>query len=206
VADWVKLDPVVLGEWLGAFSTSRERGEWAFGFQAGALGAMLRPGATKPEVDGHAKGAQLRKEAKDDKDRMREKKSEAGKQGNARRWGNREPVAPGSQCDNDASRKPVAEVSPGEEKRGEENFPKGGNGADAPPPSPDEIPVWKVIQSERENKAEAARRKIADLRPSIERWEAMGDRLKPDARERLEKARADIRMLETEIYGYGLKP
>lgn len=196
MADWVKLDPVELGEWLGAFSSSRERGEWAFGFQAGALGAMLRPGATKPEVSGHAKGAQLRKDAKDDKDRIREKKSEAGKQGNARRWGNREPVADLSQCDGDAIRKTVAEASPGEERRGEENFPKGGNGA----PLPDETPEWKCC------KAEAARRKIADLRPSVERWEAMGDRLKPDARERLEKARTDIRTLETEIYGYGLKP
>lgn len=203
MADWVKLDPVELGEWLGAHSSSRERGEWVFGFQAGALGAMLRPGATKPEVSGHAKGAQLRKDAKDDKDRIREKKSEAGKQGNAKRWGGREPVADPSQCDGDASRKPVAVVSPGEERRGEENFPKGGNGD--PSPS-NEIPVWKVIQSERENKAESARRKIADLRPSVDRWEAMGDRLKPDAKERLEKARADIRALETEIYGYGLKP
>lgn len=73
MSDWVKLDPVALGEWLGAFSSSRERGEWAFGFQAGALGAMLRPGATKPEIDGHAKGALLRKEKEEDKNSISEK-------------------------------------------------------------------------------------------------------------------------------------
>lgn len=199
MADWVKLDPVALGEWLGAFSSSRERGEWAFGFQAGSLGGMLRPGATKPETDGYTKGAQLRKEAKDDKDKIREKKSEAGKQGNAKRWAPRQGVAEGSHCDGFATGDGVAEVSPGEERRGEENFPKGGNGASAPPP--DGTPEWKL------NKAEAYRREIADHRLVVDRLGAIpADKLKPEAKVKLDQARADIRALETKIFGFGLKP
>lgn len=203
MADWVKLDPIQLGEWLAPLRTSRERGEWVTGLQAGALGALLRIGASEAEASGHAAGLALLVAKKDDKEAARVKKSQAGKLGNAKRWGNREGVADPSQCDGFASREGIAGDRRGEERRGEENFPQGGNGD--PSPS-NEIPVWKVIQSERENKAESARRKIADLRPSVERWEAMGDRLKPDAKERLEKARTEIRTLETEIYGYGLKP
>lgn len=204
--NWVKLDPKTLAEALAGRSVTA-CGEWIIGFQAGASGAMLHRNSSQDEADGHAAGSEALFQSVEDRKRIKEAKRAAGQIGNEKRWGDRKTVAEVSQCDDFASRKTVAEVSQ-EEKRGEERrfTPKGVKGAQARPPPPDETPVWKVIQSEKENKAEAARRKIADLRPSVERWEAMGDRLKPDARERLEKARTDIRALETEIYGYGLKP
>ena len=198
MADWVKLDPLQLGEWLAPLRTSRERGEWVTGLQAGALGALLRIGASEAEASGHAAGLALLVAKKDDKEAARVKKSQAGKLGNAKRWGNREGVADPSQCDGFASREGVAGDRRGEERRGEENFPQGGNGA---PPPIDEIPEWK------RNKAEAHRREIADLRPIVERLEAIpADKLRPEARARLDKARADIRALETKILGYGLTP
>lgn len=193
MADWVKLDPVALGEWLGAYSTSRERGEWVFGFQAGALGALLRPGATKPEVSGHAKGAQLRKEKDEDKNAVSEKQRARVKQ----RWDRRRGADTGSVPRYQSGKGETdTDPIPGEEKRGEENSPQGGNGA----PPPDGTPEWK------RNKAEAARRKIAALHPTVARLEAKGAALTPEAREKLVKAKAEIWDLETEIFGYGLQP
>ncbi len=104
----------------------------------------------------------------------------------------------------------VADASPTREARvtvitqgkGREGERKGkgkegeGESRDTPP---DETPEWKL------NKAEAARRKIATIRPTIERLESL-PALKPEAREKLEKARTDVYELETEILGYGLKP
>ena len=190
---WVKLDPVQLGEWLGEFSSSRERGDWVFGFQAGSLGAMLRPGASKPEAHGHEKGSQLRREAKEDKERLREKKSDAGKIGNAKRWGNRTPVANGSQCDDFATPELVAQVSPGEERRGEEILPRGVKGD----PSP--MPEWKAA------KVTAKRRQIEDLLPEVERLEAIPTgSITKYAREKLAANRLLIRNLETEILNMGV--
>lgn len=198
MADWVKLDPIQLGEWLAPLRSARERGEWVTGLQAGALGALLRLGATEAEAAGHAAGLALLAAKKDDKEAARAKKSEAGKLGNAKRWGNREGIAEESQRDGFANPEGVAGDRRGEERRGEENFPQGGNGA---PPPIDETPEWK------RNKAEAHRREIADLRPIVERLEAIpADKLRPEARARLDKARADIRALETKILSYGLTP
>lgn len=69
------------------------------------------------------------------------------------------------------------------------------------PPPPEDIPDWKL------HKAEAARRKIAAIRPTITRLEAKPPgTLTPEAKAKLDKAKAEVYELETEIYGYGLKP
>ena len=182
-------------------------GEWVIGFQAGASGAMLHRNSSQDEADGHASGSEARAQSVADRQRVKDAKRAAGQIGNERRWSGRKTVAEVSHCDDPAipfsAGKPVAEVSPGEEIRGEENYPQGGNSAQArkTTPPPDETPDWKL------NKAEAARRKIAALTPMITRLEAKPPgTLTPEAKAKLDKAKAEVYELETEIYGYGLKP
>ena len=197
MADWVKLDPLQLGEWLAPLRTSRERGEWVTGLQAGALGALLRIGASEAEASGHAAGLALLVAKKDDKEAARVKKSQAGTLGNAKRWGNREGVADPSQCDGFASREGVARDRRGEERRGEENFPQGGNGAQArETPSP--IPEWKVAR------VAGLRRQIEDHQQVVGQLEVLGVRATAVAREKLDAARSAIRKLETEILNLGV--
>lgn len=196
MSDWVKLDPLQLGEWLTPLRTSRERGEWVTGLQAGALGALLRIGASEAEASGHAAGLALLVAKKDDKEAARVKKSQAGKLGNAKRWGNREGVADPSQCDGFASREDVAGDRRGEERRGEENFPQGGNGD---PPPDLEIPAWKAA------KVQGLRRKIADHQADLNRWSLIpADRITQEARQKIKTATTAIRDLETEILSLGV--
>lgn len=90
--------------------------------------------------------------------------------------------------------------NPTEGKGREGNRKEGENAREGAHTPPDETPEWKL------HKAEAARRRIAAIRPDIERWEAMGDKLRPEAVAKLAQARIDVYDLETEIYSYGLKP
>lgn len=85
---------------------------------------------------------------------------------------------------------------PREEKRGEENFPKGGNGD---PPPDLEIPAWKAA------KVQGLRRKIADHQAEINRWSLIpADRVTLEVRQKIKTATAEIRALETEILGLGV--
>lgn len=124
--DWVKLDPIQLGQWLAPLATSKERGEFVTGLQAGALGALPRIGSTKAEIAGHTAGATLLAAKHEDMEAIRAKKSQAGKAGNAKRWGDRKHVADPSHCDKSAkvgaNRKSIAR---GEERREEQQHPKG---------------------------------------------------------------------------------
>ena len=124
--EWVKLDPIQLGQWLAPLTTSKERGEFVTGLQAGALGALPRIGSTKAEIAGHTAGATLLAAKHEDMEAIRAKKSQAGKIGNAKRWGDRKGVANLSQCDKPAkagaNRKSIAR---GEERREEQQHPKG---------------------------------------------------------------------------------
>ena len=191
MADWVKIDPIALGERLSPLQSMKARGEGVSGFQWGIGGGLPRIGATPAEKDGHAYGISRREQAKQDKAEESARKRVAAEA----RWGKQ------GKSRSDAAAYPPddADAMLGEEKRGEENFPKGGNGASAPPP--DGTPDWKL------NKAEAYRREIADHRLVVDRLEAIpADKLRPDARAKLEQTRADIRALETKIFGFGLKP
>jgi hypothetical protein len=135
--DWVKLDPIQLGKWIAPFRKNREIGEFFVGFQSGCLGAILRVGATKPEISGHEAGFSLLVSKNEDKELNRLKKSEAGKIGNAKRWGDRKPPEDPSLCDTSATRKGVAQrafrdsqndrtgVARGEERREEQQHPSG---------------------------------------------------------------------------------
>lgn len=191
MADWVKLDPIQLGEWLAPLRSARERGEWVTGLQAGALGALLRLGATEAEAAGHAAGLALLAAKTADKASV----SDLQRARANARWKKNAAAQSEFMPRHELGTDPAM---PREERRGEENFPQGGNGA---PPPIDETPEWK------RNKAEAHRREIADLRPIVERLEAIpADKLRPEARAKLDKARADIRALETKILGYGLTP
>lgn len=72
-------------------------------------------------------------------------------------------------------------------------------------PPHSETPTWKIIQAERENKAEGLRRQIADHQANINRLSIMSpERLSPAAREKLEAAQAAVRQLETEILNLGV--
>lgn len=195
--NWVKLDPETLAAALEGRSVTA-CGEWIIGFQAGASGAMLHRNSSEDESAGHAAGTEARAQSIADRQRVKDSKRAAGQLGNAKRWGDRKHVAEVSRCDDFASRKTIAEVSPREERRGEEIIPLGGDNAQAREPPP-ETPEWKL------NKAEAARRKIAAIRPTIDRLESR-QALTAEARAKLEQAKADVYELETEIYGLGLRP
>jgi hypothetical protein len=208
--NWVKLDPETLADALAGRSVTA-CGEWVIGFQSGASGAMLHRNISMDESAGHAAGSEARAKSVADRQRIKDAKRAAGQLGNEKRWGDRKTIAEVSQCDDFASRKTIAEVSQ-EERRGEEKRlpPKGGKRVQArePPPS-SETPVWKVIQSEKGNKAEAARRKIEAARKKIDRIERLNpdpEKRNLDLREKIEKANAEIWDLENEILGLGLKP
>lgn len=95
------------------------------------------------------------------------------------------------------------EEPPGEtegERKGKGKEGEGESAQARESPPPDETPEWKL------NKAEAYRREIADHRTVVQRLEPNEGKLAWQAREKLEKARAEIRDIETKIFGLGLRP
>lgn len=184
MTDWVKLDPLQLGEWLAPLRSTKERGEWVTGLQSGALGALLRLGATDAEAAGHSAGLSLLAAKAADKAAA----SELQRARANARWGKR------ATADTEAMPRHESGINPAiprEEKRGEENSPQGGNGAP--------LPEWKAA------KVEGLRRQIADHQANINRLSIMPpERRSPAAREKLEAAQAAVRQLETEILNLGV--
>lgn len=139
--DWVKLDPIQLGSWLAPWRTSRERGEWVVGLQAGALGALLRLGATPAEEAGHAAGAALLEAKRADKRAASElQRARAQVRWNKRATAEVEPDA------GDMPRHVSGTIPamPREEKRGEESSPQEGRTARGRATPSHQIPEWKA--------------------------------------------------------------